>query len=156
MTEPFLGFFGSSTTTQLLLFQNNSYEILGMDIDMPLGQAYSDLSKELNIPIVDIENANNNEIINYPVPLLTHKGLDFSFAGAFYSSLQRIYPKRRTLSHRCPLAEPCYMFEDSQGMSILAQSFQHAVLLQITQRVSKAIKWVKINHPSIKVLVSFI
>ena len=156
MNEPFLGFIGISTNTELLLYNGKEYEILGMDIDMPLGLAYSQISFALGLSLNEITETRDCEIINYPIPMLNHKGLDFSFAGAYYHTLQRIYPKRKELPKRSELLDPCFLNTNSEGMKILAASFQNAIITQVCNRVTKAIKWVKANYGNIRVFVNLI
>ena len=153
MQEPFLGFIGTSVDTQLLLFNGESYEILGTDIDLSLGSAFSKVSTSLNLSIETIENFGDTEIIQYPVPV-GGKGLDFSFAGAYFHTLQHIYPRPKALSKNSPLVDPCFLASNAEGMKILANSFQTAVVKQVVDRIQKSIKWVQSKHRHIRVLVS--
>jgi tRNA A37 threonylcarbamoyltransferase TsaD len=154
MDQPFLGFISNTTNTEILVFNGKGYEILGMDIDIPLGKAFYDLSSLLSVDWNHI-NAEDYSTLIYPVPMTQHKGLDFSFAGSYFYTLQHIYP-HRNLPARAELLDPCFLKSNILGMNILACSFLKAVTTQVQNRIAKAIKWGKIKYPTIKSFVCVI
>lgn len=151
--EPFLGLIATSTNTELIVHNKKSYEILGMDIDMPLGVAFYKLSKELNFPLNLFNSIESPEIIPYPLPMHNQKGLDFSFAGSYYYTLQHIYPKVLSLPKNSNLLDPCYKKENRNGVRVLINSFQETVSEQVEDRVRKAIIWSQAHYPHIRVFV---
>jgi len=154
--EPFLGLISTSTNTELLIHNQKSYEILGMDIDLPLGLAFFKLSKELNFPLSLFNSIENTEIIPYPNPMHLQKGLDFSFAGSYYYTLQHIYPKVLSLPKNTDLLDPCYKKSNREGLKVLINSFQEAVSEQVEDRVRRAIIWSQVHYPHIRVFVEHI
>ena len=154
MQKPFLGLIGTSQDTQLVLFDGEKYEILGTDIDLSLGNVYSLTAKALNMQIPMLETFADCEIIDYPVPQLS-RGLDFSFAGAYYHTLQRVFPRNKALPKASALLDPCFLRSNTAGMKILASSFVNALTLQVVDRVTRAINWANRNS-TVKVLVKVI
>ena len=152
MNTPFLGLVGIDTNTELVFFDGYEYKVLGMDIDMPLGSAFNSLSKFWGLSLRQMEECKDFETINYPIPMINHKGLDFSFAGAYYYTLQQIYPKNG-LPKNTELLSNCFSRTNHEGMKVLAASFSKAAIFQLQKRVEKAILWVKNNYKGVNVFV---
>lgn len=125
-----------------------------MDIDISLGAAFYRLSKDLDFSLSILNSIEDNKnTIPYPKPMAAQKGLDFSFAGSYYYTLQHIYPKVQSLPATSDLLDPCYLKKNSNDMKILINSFQAAVCDQIQERVIKSINWCQKNYPHIKTFV---
>jgi tRNA A37 threonylcarbamoyltransferase TsaD len=155
MKKPYLGLIANSTSTELLLFDGKNYKILGMSIDISLGTAYYLLSKTIDIPLSKFSSLPETEILNYPQPVINHKGLDFSFQGTYYFTLQHIFPKLKELK-KTQLHDPCYLLNNESGMNLLANSFQHSIIEQITNKINKAMIWMSQHYPNIKNFVKII
>lgn len=152
--KPFLALIASGTSTDLVLYRHKSYEVLGISIDMQLGQAYHMISKELNLPLSQWDNLNETETIPFPSPMDYQETLDFSFRGTYLYTLQHIYPRSRFLSVKSPLLDPCFHRENKQTASILVNSFRLSIEEQLTNRVTKAMKMVKSSYPEVKSFVA--
>jgi tRNA A37 threonylcarbamoyltransferase TsaD len=105
------------------------------------------------VPLHKWENVSESETIPYPSAMKSQESLDFSFAGSYFYTLQHLYPRSHYLPLTSPLLDPCFHRSNPKTAEILINSFQAAVEEQVSDRVTKALRYVKENHPIVKTFV---
>lgn len=89
---PYICLVSNSTHTEVYCVRGfYDIEIIGLSIDISLGQAFETIWKALDLKTYNIFNS--SDIIPFPIPMLHHAGFDFSFEGITYRTLQHMYPR---------------------------------------------------------------
>lgn len=89
---PYICLVSNSTHTEVYCVRGlYDIEILGISIDISLGQAFDVIGKTLELK--DLNVFSNEDIIPFPIPMMQHSGFDFSFEGIMYRTLQHMYPR---------------------------------------------------------------
>ncbi len=128
---PMLGLLVSGGHTQLVLVKNiDNYQLLGETLDDAAGEALDKLAKMLKLgypggPIIEeIAKKGNPDAIPLPIPMQHSPDLNFSFSGLKTAALYKIQKAKltKTFTHN------------------MAASFQKAIALSLTTKLTKAIK----------------
>jgi N6-L-threonylcarbamoyladenine synthase len=146
---PALGLLVSGGHTELVLVNKvGSYKLLGQTVDDAAGEALDKLAKMLKLgypggPIIeDLAKKGNPDAISLPVPMQHSPDLNFSFSGLKTAALYTIQAKEGpTLkSDSKPEAGSDLNGLPKQYIYDICASFQKAVALSLTTKLTKAIK----------------
>ena len=137
---PYLAFVISGGNTEIALFKDHCvYEILGETRDDAAGEALDKAAKMLGLgyhggPVIEklANQAKNEDLYQFPRPMLKSNDLAFSFSGlktSFFYFLKKMGEK-----------------EKNKNVKKLASSYQEAVFETLEKKLELALKRTKINR----------
>jgi tRNA A37 threonylcarbamoyltransferase TsaD len=135
---PYLTLIATSSSTELLLCHSlTNITVLGLSIDISLGEAFDSLSTAFQWQ--DHQHFQSSEVPLLPLtpPLLDNPSCDFAFKSVLDQALSHVYPSRPDVKHE----EPIVAASDLLGCRRLAASFQSAVNQQVCSRVRNAMQY---------------
>ena len=137
---PFLALIVSGGHTELVIFSSSvEYTILGKTVDDAAGEAFDKIGKLLGLPypggphIDALAEGGNKSAIEFPLPMLKHDNLDFSFSGLKTAGMLYLKDKGD--------------MDEAQTHDFTA-SFQHAIVEVLFQKTMRAL-----NEHSLKTLL---
>jgi N6-L-threonylcarbamoyladenine synthase len=150
VTFPFLALLISGGHTQLVVCKSvGEYALLGDSMDDAVGECIDKVARALKLPFrggggksiesLALQGTISNEF-NLQVPLLRTKNCDFSFSGLKTACLSIVESEPEMLSNELKKAN-------------FAASFQNTIILHLSDRVSRAAQWCRLNQPSVRHLV---
>ena len=144
---PYLLMLASGGHCQILLVHNvGKYELIGQTLDDSAGEAFDKVAKMLGLgypggPIVDKRaQLGNAKRFHFPRPLCDKPGCDFSFSG--------IKTAARMLLDKTPQSDI-----NEEFINDFCASFQQAVVDCITNRLTNALKDVRVRKAAPKTMV---
>lgn len=144
---PYLLMLASGGHCQILLVHNvGKYELIGQTLDDSAGEAFDKVAKMLGLgypggPIVDKRaQLGNAKRFHFPRPLCDKPGCDFSFSG--------IKTAARMLLDKTPQTDV-----NEEFINDFCASFQQSVVDCITNRLTNALKDVRVRKAAPKTMV---
>ena len=144
---PYLLMLASGGHCQILLVHNvGKYELIGQTLDDSAGEAFDKVAKMLGLgypggPIVDKRaQLGNAKRFHFPRPLCDKPGCDFSFSG--------IKTAARMLLDKTPQSDI-----NEEFINDFCASFQQSVVDCITNRLTNALKDVRVRKAAPKTMV---
>lgn len=144
---PYLLMLASGGHCQILLVHNvGKYELIGQTLDDSAGEAFDKVAKMLGLgypggPIVDkCAQLGNAKRFHFPRPLCDKPGCDFSFSG--------IKTAARMLLDKTPQSDI-----NEEFINDFCASFQQSVVDCITNRLTNALKDVRVRKAAPKTMV---
>jgi N6-L-threonylcarbamoyladenine synthase len=107
------------------------YEILGVTLDDAAGEAFDKVAKFLGLdfpggPVIDkLSTQGNNNVFNFPRPMIGTKSYDFSFSG-LKTAVVNMFKERIARREALPLADIAASFQEAVVNVLVAKTVRSA------------------------------